>query len=75
MRYQWGITWSGRWHALTPADTRDKDEAAAVCSSAIYVYVLDGHRRIPTRVRAAANNPATPLCTRCIAKAGPRPTE
>ncbi len=70
LQNEWGITWSRRWHALVSGRGGIRDEPATACGR--HAYKLDG-ANVPERVRRAANDPKTPVCSRCVAAVGPRP--
>lgn len=70
LQNEWGITWSRRWHALVPGRGGIRDEPATACGR--HAYKLDG-ANVPERVRRAADDPKTPVCSRCVAAVGPRP--
>ncbi|SKT56881.1 Uncharacterised protein [Mycobacteroides abscessus subsp. massiliense] len=70
LQNEWGITWSRRWHALVPGRGGIRDEPATACGR--HAYKLDG-ANVPERVRQAAEDPRTPVCTRCVAAVGPMP--
>lgn len=68
MQNDWGITWSKRWHALVPSQGGIRNEPATACGR--HAYKLDG-ANIPAHVLRAADDPRTPVCTRCVAVVGP----
>lgn len=70
LQNEWGITWSKRWHALVPSQGGIRNEPATACGR--YAYKLDG-ADVPARVRQAADDPRTPVCTQCVAAVGPMP--
>lgn len=65
---QWGLSWSGRWHALNP----DYDKPVSVCSGNwLYVAYEDGRFQYEF-MNNFAQSPKTPTCKRCEKKVGPK---
>ncbi|WP_411815598.1 hypothetical protein [Gordonia sp. SND2] len=65
---QWGLSWSGRWHALRPSS----DKPVSVCSGHELFMANESGQFRYQHLNKFAQSPKTPTCKLCEKKVGPK---